>query len=254
MAREQEASAGLLLVPEFREASTVMAVSGLLSLASSPALRDGVLKVATDAPQCVIADIRDLTIEHDWLLSVFSVLAARLWDWPGISFAVVTDRAEHLSGLRAKSIDLFVAVHPDVVTAERARDQAPRKRAVREFVPSAATSMLARRFVEEICARWSLPEFTEDATTIAVELVENTVQHTHSPPKLRLEFRRGMFTVAVSDDDPRPAVLRERIGFADPGLGLRIVAHIARRWGCSRAWAGGKVVWAVLASPARAIR
>jgi len=27
---------------------------------------------------------------------------------------------------------------------------------------------------------------------------------------------------------------------------LKLVAQVARTWGCSRSWAGGKVVWAVL--------
>ncbi|MCR6483195.1 ATP-binding protein [Amycolatopsis sp. OK19-0408] len=229
-----------------RAGSTVVTATGTLTPATASRLRDELLKFATDAPDCVIADIRDLTVEHDRLFGVFSVIANRIDEWPGVSFGVVSDRPDHLAGLRARSIDQFVAVHPDVATAEGAKDRAPRERAVREFAPSTFASARARRFVEEICGRWAVPEFTGDAQIIATELVENTVQHTTSPARLRLELRSGLFRVAVGDDDPHQAVLHERLSWTEPGLGLELVAQTARSWGCSRSWLGGKVVWAVL--------
>ncbi|WP_290052565.1 ATP-binding protein [Amycolatopsis solani] len=239
----------LHLEPEFRSRSTVVTAGGALTPATASRLRDGVLKFATDAPDCVVVDIRDLTVEHERLLSVFAVIAARIDDWPGVSFALVADRPEHVAGLRARSIGEFVAVHPDVVTAEQARDEAPRRRAVRELAPTVSASALARRFVAETCTRWAVPEYTEDAQLIATELVENTVEHTTSPARVRLELRRALMRVAVADDDPRPAVRRERLTPVEPGLGLQLVAQTARTWGCSRSWLGGKVVWAVLRSP-----
>ncbi|MDQ7808571.1 ATP-binding protein [Amycolatopsis sp. A133] len=238
---------GVRLVPEFRATSTVVTATGALTPATYPLLRDGVLKFATDAPGCLIADIRGLDVEDAKLLSVFSAIAMRISDWPGVSFAVVSDRADHRAGLREQTIDRFVAVHPGVAAAEEARDRAPRRRAVRQLPPSPSASAAARRFVDEVCAEWAVPGYVEDAALIATELVENAVQHTNSAPRLRLELRRGVFSVAVSDDDPRPAVVRERLGALDAGLGLRLVARTARIWGCSRSWGGGKVVWAVLA-------
>ncbi|RSM37629.1 ATP-binding protein [Amycolatopsis balhimycina DSM 5908] len=238
---------GVRLVPEFRTTSTVVTVTGVLTLATYPRLRDGVLKFATDAPGCLIADIRGLDVTDAKLLSVFSAIATRISDWPGVSFALVSDRAGHRAGLKEQAVDRFVAVHPGVATAEAARDRVPRRRAVRQLAPSVAASRAARRFVGEVCAEWAVPGYAADAKLIATELVENAVQHTESSPLLRLELRRGVFSVAVSDDDPRPAVLRERLGALEPGLGLRLVAQTARIWGCSRSWGGGKVVWAVLA-------
>jgi len=237
---------GVALEPQFRPTSTVVTATGTLTSATASRLRDGVLKFATDAPECLVVDIRGLTVDHDRLFSVFSVIAARVGDWPGVSFALVTDRPDQLAGLRARSVGAFVAVRPDVVTAERHRDRVPRRRAVREFPSSSFASTMARRFVDETCARWAVPEFTGDAQIIATELVENTVEHTTSPARLRLELRGGLFRVAVGDEDPRPAVLRERLRPVEPGLGLRVVAQTARSWGCSRSWLGGKVVWAVL--------
>jgi hypothetical protein len=238
--------AGLHLVPRYRAESTVAILTGTLNLTSYPDLRDGVLKIAADAPESVIADIRGLEIDDDTLLTVFSVIAMRISDWPGIPFAVVTDRAEHMAALTARTVDRFVPVHPDAAAAELARERPPRRRAVQLLAPSPQASALARVFITRVCAEWAVPEHTEDALLIATELVENAIRHTTSAPRLRLELRHGILTVSVADDDPHPAVLRERISPAEPGLGLMLIAQVARLWGCSRSWAGGKVVWAVL--------
>jgi anti-sigma regulatory factor (Ser/Thr protein kinase) len=234
------------LVPEYRAEATVVTVSGTLTLDSYPDLRDGLLKIATDAPESLIADIRGLRVDDDVLTSVFTVVAQRIGDWPGIPFALVSDRPEHLALLQGRAIDRFVAIHPDVDTAERDRNHPPRRRALQLLAASDAASSLARQFVTRICAEWDVPEHRENALLIATELVENAIRHTDSAPVLRLEARRGVFTVSVGDGDPRPAVLHERVGTLEPGLGLQLIAQVARVWGCSRSWSGGKVVWAVL--------
>jgi hypothetical protein len=234
------------LVPADRAGSTVVTVSGTLTLDSYPDLRDGLLKIATDAPDSMVADIQDLRIDDDTLASVFSVVAMRISDWPSIPFALVSTRPEHLALLASRAVDRFVAVHADIGTAERERDNPPRRRAVQLLAPTTGASALARQFVTRVCAEWGVPEHEEDAQLIVTELVENTVRHTVSAPRLRLELRRGILTVSVGDDDPRAAVLHERLSAVEAGLGLQMVAQVARVWGCSRSWSGGKVVWAVL--------
>jgi anti-sigma regulatory factor (Ser/Thr protein kinase) len=236
----------LSLVPENRPGSTVVTVTGTLSLATYPQLRDGLLKTATDAPHAVIADIRGLTLDDDALMSVFAVIARRIGDWPGIPFGLVTPLPEHRAALASRAVHRFVAVHDDVEAAERGRDDPPCRLAVQPLIGTDAASASARRFVREVCDEWQVPRHIEDAQLIATEFVENTIRHTFSRPRLRLELRRRVLTVSVADDDPRQAVLLERVNPGEPGLGLRMVAQVARVWGCSRAWSGGKVVWAVL--------
>ncbi|WP_342750237.1 ATP-binding protein [Amycolatopsis australiensis] len=124
---------------------------------------------------------------------------------------------------------------------------------MQQLAASPQASALARSFVGRVCAEWDVPEHVEDALMIATELVENAIRHTTSTPRLRLELRRGVFTVAVADDDPRPAVLFE-LPRPGHGLGLRLVAQTSRVWGCSGSWTGGKVVWAVLARRRRSSR
>jgi hypothetical protein len=111
---------------------------------------------------------------------------------------------------------------------------------------SSRTSARARGFVRGVCAEWMVPELAEDAELIATELVENTLRHTDSAPRLQLELRRGTLAVEVSDENARPAVLREGLDPVSAGLGLRMVAKVAKKWGSSRSRRGGKTVWALL--------
>ncbi len=234
------------LAPQYEEGVTTALVTGVLDLTSYPDLRDGLLKIAAEAPDGLIADIDSLAIRDPALVSVFSLVAMRISDWPGIPFTVVTGRAEHRTMFADRTVDKFVPVHEDREAAEHLLSPPPRRRAAQLLVRSVNASALARIFVRRVCAEWAVAELTEDALLIATELVENVMRHTDSAPRLRLELRRGLLSVAVTDDDPRPAVLLERLDTLEPGLGLHMVAQVAKVWGCSRSWSGGKIVWAVL--------
>ncbi|WP_410610915.1 ATP-binding protein [Amycolatopsis sp. lyj-109] len=231
--------------------ATVVGVTGELNLASYASLRDGLLKVATDAPEGLVADISGLAIADSSLVSVFSLVAMRIGDWPGIPFTVVAGSAGQRALLGRHVVVRYVPVRADVVAAVAALDQPVRRRCERLFPRGEGASAQIRDFVTAKLAEWEVPELAEDARLIATELVENVLRHTTSEPKLRLDLRRGVCTVAVADQDTRPAMLLERLSPFEPGLGLKLVAQIARTWGCSRSWAGGKVVWAVLLPGAR---
>lgn len=106
----------------------------------------------------------------------------------------------------------------------------------------------ARRFVGDVCADWCLTALEDDAETIATELVENTLQHTASRPRLALEQQPGGLTVSVTDGDPARAYIRE--GDAHGGFGMLLVAKASAAWGCTPEGTG-KTVWARLeATPA----
>ena len=237
---------GVQLVPVYRDGAISVTVTGVLDLVSYPELRDGLLKIATEAPDGLIADIGGVCIDDQKLMNVFSVVAMRISDWPGVPFALVTGRLEHRVALAARTVDRFVQVYEDFGTAESSLAHPSRRRAVQALTHADGASGLARRFIQRVCDVWAVPEFTDDALLIGTELVENAIRHTASAPTLRLELRRGILTVAVADDDPAEAVLVERVSALEPGLGLRMVAQTARVWGCNRSWSGGKVVWAVL--------
>ena len=221
----------LHLVPDYRAESTVATVTGTLTSANCAQLRDGVLKVATDAPVSIIADIRGLDIDDTTLMTVFTTIAVRIDAWPGIPFAVVTDHPDHVARLAKQAANRFVRIHADVPAAERARDRPPRRRALQLLASSPQASSVARAFVGRVCEQWEVREHVDDARLVATELVENTILHTTSRPRLRLELRRDAFTISVADDDSRQAVLLERP--SEHGLGLRLVAQSTRAWGCA---------------------
>ncbi|MDS0134427.1 MULTISPECIES: ATP-binding protein [unclassified Amycolatopsis] len=233
-----------------REEATVVQVSGELNLGSYPVLRDGLLKIATDAPDGLVADIGELAIADSSLVSVFSLVAMRIGDWPGIPFAIVADPGQRAL-LSRHVVDRYVPVRADPVAAVAALDHPVRRRSERTFTRGESTSARIREFVTRRLLEWEVAELAEDARLIATELAENVLRHTTSEPKVRLDLRRGVCTVAVADQDARPAMLLERLSPFEPGMGLKLVAQVARSWGCSRSWAGGKVVWAVLVPSAR---
>ncbi len=237
---------GVRLVPVYRAGAIAVTATGVLDRESYPGFRDGLLKIATEAPDGLIADIDGVRVDDQTLMSLFSVVAMRISDWPGMPFALVTARPEHLVALAARAVDRLVRVYEDVGTAASSLGHPARRRAVQVLARTDTASALSRQFVRRVCDVWAVPEFVDDAELIATELVENALRHTVSAPTLRLELRRSLLTVAVADDDPAPAVLVERIGILEPGMGLRMIAQTARVWGCNHSWSGGKVVWAVL--------
>jgi hypothetical protein len=222
-------------------AITVASVRGVLDQDTYPQIRDGLLKIAAESSDGLLADIGELELPDPELAAVFRLVALRVGDWPAIPFALVTPRPEQRAMLGRR-----VPVHPDVVTAEAALTRPARQRVGRVLSRSPRTSARARWFVRGTCAEWMVPELAEDAELVATELVENALRHTDSVPRLRLDLRRGRLTVEVADESPRPAVLREGLDVLEAGLGLRMVTKVAKRWGSSRSWSGGKTVWAVL--------
>jgi hypothetical protein len=214
--------------------------------------RDMLIKFALDTPRAVIVPIDQLDLSSELALTAFSSAALRVSDWPGITIMIVTGRADRLAG---NAIHRFVPVFPDVTAAVAAVGAAPlRRRAVIELDHDLISARRARLFVRSVCSSWQIGELRSDAEQIATELVENAVQHTLSQPRLRLELRSGLLTVAVGDDSAGEAVFREQSTGLRAGGGLRIVADRAKIWGCSPELGGGKVVWAVLRTSDRTVR
>ncbi|MFE0022581.1 ATP-binding protein [Amycolatopsis sp. NPDC059021] len=237
---------GVHLVLSRRDEATLVTITGVLQLSSYPEVRDGLLKSAAEPSEGLVADIGGTHIVDASLATVFAVVARRIGDWPGLPFAVVSARPEHQAMFVGRPLGQFVPLHSDFASAVRSFDHPVLCRAKQTLVRSEHAAAAARRLAEAVCEEWKVPELLDEARLIATELVENVIRHTASVPLLRLELRQGVLTVAVTDDDPRPA---ERQASAGSGLGLHMVARTAKVWGCSRTWSGGKVVWAVLVRP-----
>ncbi|WP_370962042.1 ATP-binding protein [Amycolatopsis sp. cg9] len=220
-------------------------VGGVLDRTTYPRLRDRLLEFAAEAEDAVVIDVERLELRDEPLARVFALAALRTGDWPAIPLGLVTDRPEQRAVLTAQGVT--VPVYRDFATAEAELARPVRRRAGQVLDRWPRASVRARGFVEGVCARWQVPELAEDAALVATEYVENALRHTDSAPRLCLELRRDGLGISVSDDSARPAVLREGLDVLETGLGLRMVAKVAKTWGSSRVRSGGKVVWAVLA-------
>lgn len=224
----------------------VVSPSGVLDVANYASLRNTLLKCAVEQPRAVVVDLADLEVRGEYLLSVFAAVWLRTCDWPTVPL-LLAGSVERLP--KGTALRRYVAVHDTVADALAHVDRpAPRLRAHRVLPRATGSPRAARAFVREVCATWSVPEqVVHTAVQVASELVTNTVLHARSEARLRLELRGARLTVAVADDDPAAAVLRDPGGSPQRGGGMLLVAQLALTWGCvPDPVNGSKVVWAVL--------
>jgi hypothetical protein len=230
--------------------AVIVVPCGRLDVATYRQLRDHLTKTGTDNPRAMIVDLRGLDIESGDALSVFTTVGSRLARWPGVPLVLADGDARHRGLLADHRTGRFVPVHDSVRDAIAAVVEPPSRRVEHIALANALTSAhAAREFVRVTCARWGVGSVVDDAVLVANELVSNAVVHTFSPPRLRVELRRGLLTVAVSDDAPGEAVVRDPRGGLEGVHGLLLVAQVATAWGCLPTSDGGKVVWATLRAP-----
>lgn len=236
-----------------RDEATVVTPAGMLSVQTAPQLREVLLKCFADQPVAVIVDLAALQVQTAYSLSIFGVVARRTSQWSGSPLILVPrPSAKGRLNLSNKALARFVLVVPTLQAALAAARQPPvRQLSMFTLPPQPVAARSARRGVEQTCERWDCTDLTEDAVAIAGELVDNAIRYAESDLTMRLELRRGLLTVAVTDDNPASPAPQSPHPADDPrthGYGLAIVAALARSWGTTATTAGGKTVWAVLRS------
>jgi hypothetical protein len=230
----------------------VLRPHGDLDATTYRGVRDTLVKYAMAQPRAIIVVLDGLHIGTAANLTVFSSAWMLVGDWPGVPIILVAPRSVHRAILTDSPMRRFVPVCHDLDTALATAGEPPRRRRTEvDLVPDPASSRHARTFVRDTCRRWHVTDQTTVAEEIATELVENSITHAGTDLRLRLELRQGLLTVAVSDHSAREAVIHEPDVGQPPTGGLRLVAHLARVWGCAPELSGGKVVWAVVATADR---
>jgi anti-anti-sigma regulatory factor len=227
--------------------AVVVVPTGWLDVGTYGQLRDHLIKIGAGGPRAVVVDLTGLGISSDASLAIFPSVRTRLQQWPGVPLLLVTGTESIDDLLRRHRMARFVPVHDTVGHAIDAIDDPPLRRVVQLRLPNALTSpRVARRFARDTCVRWGHTIVADDVVLLLCELVTNAVVHTTSEPLVRLELRRGMFSVAVYDDMPGQVSIRDPGGDAGGLHGLLLVAQVAAMWGCFPTSTGGKVVWATL--------
>jgi anti-anti-sigma regulatory factor len=231
---------------DFSGKATIVTPVGVLSVSTAPQLRDALLKCVADQPSAVIVDLAWLHVQNTLSLSIFGVVARRSSDWSGVPLILVSgDPAQGRLNLRNLALARFVLIAPTLQVALASIDRPPMRRVTTYTVqPGPGAVGSARRLLMEACDRWGCAELADDAAAVADELVSNAIRCAGTDLTLRLELRRGLLTVAVTDDAPQSSLDDPR----SDGFGLAIVAGLAKGWGSSPTTSGGKTVWAVLST------
>jgi anti-sigma regulatory factor (Ser/Thr protein kinase) len=113
------------------------------------------------------------------------------------------------------------------------------------FESDPASAAAGRSFVVDALESWGYGGSTDDAALVTSELVANAVAHGRAPIELGVRGSNSGVRIEVTDaGDGRPEI-RETSPLEAGGLGLVLVAAVARRWGWIQR-ATGKTVWAEL--------
>lgn len=242
----------ILLEHEDLDGCLVAELTGRLDSLNYAPLRDDLIKLALEEPKAVVACIDDLTVGSETLLSVFSSVSNRTSQWPRVPLYLVVNETDRRLALRHSAVSRFVPIFESAGKAVDAAESGPRRQRRRTvYPPVLLCSGSARAFVRETCLDWNLDARVADAVCIASELVENAIVHAGTEFELRLELRAGLLTIAVRDESPRRAMLRQGKHGQPLGYGLQIISDLAKAWGCSPYLGGGKITWATLVTGPR---
>jgi hypothetical protein len=234
-----------------RSGSCVVRPVGVLDSSTYRGLRDTLVKLTVEQPDALVVDLSELRIGSETALTVFSSVWMQVSEWPGVPVLLVTgDQA--VQSLLSGAISRYTPHFATVADALAAAGRPPvRRLAALDIEAGPAGCRITRLFVRRTCQKWDLTSQVSAAIAVTNELVDNAMVHAGPSCQIRLELRGRMLTIAVRDDSSQRAVLRERVGFEERGNGLRIVAGLARTWGCAPHLSGGKVVWAIIADVRR---
>ncbi len=115
------------------------------------------------------------------------------------------------------------------------------------IAPRPEEAQKCRAFVAKWCKTQGFAEnATDDACTIASELVANVVTHTRNGGVIRLYLSEAGPVIEVWDNSPEPPIVQPLDLSSNSGRGMAIVAALAATWGTNPLASGGKCVWAVL--------
>ncbi|SES32348.1 ATP-binding protein [Lentzea albida] len=222
---------------------------GRLDVTSYPVLRDGLLKLAAEAPVALLVRLgADFETAGAAMLSVFTTVCTKVSDWPDVPVVLIAETERHRHDLGRSGITRSVATAPDLISAVELAQEQPLRRLRKLSLPgTAAAPSIAREAVRDVCEEWDLPHLLQDALVVVTELVGNAVRHARTDSVLRVELRRTGLTLAVTDGSPEPPVLGASRQDLPGHRGLELVDGISRAWGSMPAFDGSKVVWAVLA-------
>lgn len=223
----------------------LLTMAGVLDARTYRQIRDHIVKAALNEPRSVIVDVEPLAVPADSAWSVFTSARWLVDEWPAVPLTLVSGDLARRRLLARCGVTRHVPVYAGVQSATSAPLRERLRLRARLALPaSSGSSQLARAFVSLWLSRWERSEMIPVAKVVVTELVENVLTHTSSEPRVRMETDGATVIIAVGDDNPAPASLREGAAGAHQ-MGLRIVGALSSRWRNAPTHLG-KVMWAAL--------
>lgn len=151
---------------------------------------------------------------------------------------------DHVEGYVLKEEELDYLIELLEAVGSRASRQS-----VLELPKALTSAALARRFVTDTLAEWSLGAISDAALLVASELAANAVTHADSAFRIQLSLTPRTLRIDVVDfgygtPEPRPPSTS-----AEHGRGLLLIDALTTAWGIDDSADEGKIVWAELALP-----
>lgn len=227
----------------------LLSITGTLDSLTYREVRDNVIKAALAEPDAVIVDVSRLDAPAVSAWTAFTSARWHVSTWPDVPVILLCDNGVERTRIRRSGVTRYVPVVADETAAVAAAGDHHRlrRRARTELDASPSSMRAARQFVAEHLTAWSRSDMIVTASTVVTVFVENVLTHTQSRPTVLIEAVDDSVTVAMSDEDVRPAVVRHEspASGAHTVSGLAVVTALSRAWGSSPT-AGGKTVWALL--------
>jgi anti-sigma regulatory factor (Ser/Thr protein kinase) len=211
----------------------VVRLRGRLTLHDVPRVREAAVKSLLDTGRVVI-DLSGLRCRQSALVSVFPTALALAGGWPAARLVMfgATDQLRPL--LANAGTPKSVPLAEDRPAARALLEQQPAHlRRHCDLTSHPGAPAVARLFVRQTCALWSLPQILEQlAELVSSELVTNAVQHADSGSRVTLTYTGSMLRVSLRDYRPTPAPWSRPINIHAPrGRGLHLVTAAVHSWG-----------------------
>jgi hypothetical protein len=239
----------LTVATEAVDETAVLTAYGVLDTTTYLSLRDSIIKAALDEPKAVIIVVSQLFVPAESAWAVFTSARWHVGRWPEVPILLVCAHAFGRASVARNGVARYVPVYSTIGAALDALSPSgpPHyRRRAREELPAKETSVRrSRELVTECLSAWTMTDLIPVTQVVVTALVENVLEHTDSPPAVRLETDGTAVTVAVEDASHVPAGVREQPKVNEAPSGLRIVAALCRMWGNAPTPAG-KTVWAVI--------
>jgi anti-sigma regulatory factor (Ser/Thr protein kinase)/anti-anti-sigma regulatory factor len=218
--------------------------SGDLTPEDAAELRGTLLRLATEQPDALVVDLRDVHVEPS-ALRVLADVADDVAQWPSCPLILLAPPGPVPDRLARLGLTRRLLVLPDPERIEDALPVAHTSHRCRRRLPADLQSPgRARRIVAEALAAWNCPEQVTEATLVVDELVTNAVEHAGTQLDLYLSLRGRRLAVAVGDTSTAPTRPRVAAVTEEGGRGLFLVQSLAHRWGTVSRPGEGKIVWA----------